>query len=143
MNEAVVNIHYCTKGLWLIDCWEFWWKAAESWQTTKTRHSVLWENFWCIFQESLSKDLTQFWKKQKKELQKTQKTLSFFGANQMLNKSESLLLLIMKMNRHLLHGACTSQNNILNINNSPSLVFSLIRVCKLRVQTHIENNKLN
>lgn len=37
-----------------------------------------------------------------------------------LNKSESLfLLLIMKMNRHLLHGACTSQNKISNINNTP------------------------
>lgn len=34
-----------------------------------------------------------------------------------LNKSESLLLLlIMKMNRHLLHGACTSQNKLSNIN---------------------------
>lgn len=50
-------------------------------------------------------------------------TVHNHSAKQSWIKSESLiLLLIMKMNRHLLHGACTSQNKFSNINNTPSLM---------------------
>lgn len=59
-----------------------------------------------------------------------------------LNKSESLLLLlIMKMNRHLLHGACTSQNKISNINNTPSLVLITHNNLQAKSSNHIEKGK--
>lgn len=61
-----------------------------------------------------------------------------------LNKSESLLLLlIMKMNRHLLHGAWTSQNKISNINNAHSLVLITHNNLQAKTSNHIEKgNKL-
>lgn len=59
-----------------------------------------------------------------------------------LNKSESLLLLlIMKMNRHLLHGACTSQNKFSNINNTPSLVLITHNNLQGKSSNYIEKEK--
>lgn len=59
-----------------------------------------------------------------------------------LNKSESLfLLLIMKMNRHLLHGACTSQNKISNINNTPLLVLITHNNLQAKSPNHIKKKK--
>lgn len=60
-----------------------------------------------------------------------------------LNKSESLFLLsIMKMNRHLLHGACTSQNKISNINSTPLLVLTTHNNLQAKSSNHIKKKKV-
>lgn len=47
------------------------------------------------------------------------------------------------MNRHLLHGACTSQNKISNINNTPSLVLITQNNLQAKSSNHIEKKKKN